>query len=408
MKKLLRFWIWFAELKGMSLFAKRQLLETYPEPEELYRLESRAMTALPADIAEALQNKDLTKAERISRDCLAKDIHVLPFWGAAFPEKLRNIEDPPMVLYYKGKLPDWKAQPVIGVVGTRKASTYGMQTARLLSAQIAACGGLVVSGAASGIDSAAMEGAMDVQRPTIGVLGGGVDVVYPAANKDLYRKTTENGCLISEYPPGSRPWPGNFLHRNRIISGISDGVLVVEAPERSGALNTARHAFSQGRDMFVVPGNLGVDTCRGSNALLQEGAYAALSGWDVVKHYETLYPGSVENRPAPMRRPEETTLPKVAEPPVTPAKQTPKKETPAKIAIDNGKKSTYSVINERPSGLSDQEWSVLALLSEVPQLPDSVLDAANLPAGTVQSILTRLAIKGFVRQYPDSRILRKY
>lgn len=401
------YWIWFAQLRGISLFAKRQLLEKFPEPEELYRLEDSAMKTLPAEIAQALENKDLTKAQGIWQDCQARDIHVLPFSDAAYPEKLRNIEDPPMVLYYRGTLPDWKAQPVIGVVGTREASPYGMQTAQLLSAQIAACGGLVVSGAASGIDTAAMEGAMDTGKPIVGVLGGGVDVVYPAKNKDLYRKTSENGCLISEYPPGSRPYGGNFLHRNRIISGVSDGVLVVEAPERSGALNTARHAFSQGRDMFVVPGNLGVETCLGSNALLQEGAYAALSGWDVVKHYETLYPGAVENRPVPLRKPEVTALPKVAQTPVAPIEKTPKKEATAKIAIDNGRKSTYSVINERPLGLSDQEWSVLALLSEVPQLPDSVLDEANLPSGTVQSILTRLAIRGLVKHHPDGRISRK-
>lgn len=397
------YWIWFAELKGISLFAKRQLLETYGEPEELYRLDPKALPGLPS----ALEDKDLTEASRICKECLTKDIGILPFTDAAFPEKLRNIEDPPMVLYWRGKLPDWKSQPVIGVVGTRKASPYGIQTAQLLSAQIAACGGLVVSGAASGIDAAAMEGALDTERPAIGVLGGGVDVVYPAKNKDLYRKTEENGCLISEYPPGSRPWPGNFLQRNRIISGVSDGVLVVEAPERSGALNTARHAFSQGRDMFVVPGNLGVDTCLGSNALLQEGAYAALSGWDVVKHYANLYPGAVENRPVPLQKREEKPLPKVAEAAATPEKRTGKKESTPKIAIDNKEKSTYSVINEWPAGLSDQEMAVWELLSEKPQLPDSILDASNLPSGAVQSILTRLALKGVAQYDPDGRIRRK-
>lgn len=403
MKKLPVYWIWFAQLKGISLFAKRQLLETYHEPEELYRLDPKAMTGLPA----ALEDKDLTEANRIYKECLAKDIGILPFLDAAYPEKLRNIEDPPMVLYWRGKLPDWKAQPVIGVVGTRKASPYGMQTAQLLSAQIAACGGLVVSGAASGIDTAAMEGAMDAERPTVGVLGGGVDVVYPAKNKDLYRKTEETGCLLSEYPPGSRPWPGNFLRRNRIISGVSDGVLVVEAPEVSGALNTARHAFSQGRDMFAVPGNLGVDTCLGSNALLQEGAYAALGGWDVVKHYANLYPGTVENRSVPLQKQENVSLPKVAEVAAAPAKQPHKKKECGKIAIDNLEKSTYSVINERPAGLSEQEMAVWELLSDTPQLPDSILDAASFSSGAVQSILTRLALKGVAQYDPDGRIRRK-
>lgn len=394
------YWIWFAELHGISLFAKRQLLETFHDPEELYRAEGKK---LPEELAEALGQKDLTDANRIWQQCREKNICLLTYWDAAYPERLRNIEDPPVVLYYKGTLPNWQAQPVIGVVGTRKASPYGLQTAHLLSSQIAACGGLVVSGVATGIDAISMEGALDAGKPTVGVLGGGVDVVYPAKNRDLYRRTEETGCLISQYPPGHRPYPWNFLERNRIISGISDGLMVVEAPEKSGALNTARHAVSQGRDLFVVPGNLGVDTCAGSNLLLQEGAYAALSGWDVVKHYAPLYPGAVENRPVTLQK----NLSKVAQRQVMPEKGEKKKADTSQNVIDNLDKSTYSVINKRPSNLSDQENGVFALLSETPQLIDSILDASDLPSGTVQSILTRLAIKGLVTQYPDGRICKK-
>lgn len=394
------YWIWFAELHGISLFAKRQLLETFHDPEELYRAEGKK---LPEELAEALGQKDLTDANRIWQQCREKNICLLTYWDATYPERLRNIEDPPVVLYYKGTLPNWQAQPVIGVVGTRKASPYGLQTAHLLSSQIAACGGLVVSGVATGIDAISMEGALDAGKPTVGVLGGGVDVVYPAKNRDLYRRTEETGCLISQYPPGHRPYPWNFLERNRIISGISDGLMVVEAPEKSGALNTARHAVSQGRDLFVVPGNLGVDTCAGSNLLLQEGAYAALSGWDVVKHYAPLYPGAVENRPVTLQK----NLSKVAQRQVMPEKGEKKKADTSQNVIDNLDKSTYSVINKRPSNLSDQENGVFALLSETPQLIDSILDASDLPSGTVQSILTRLAIKGLVTQYPDGRICKK-
>ena len=400
MRKLPVYWIWFAELKGISLFAKRQLLETFRDPEELYRA---AEKALPREAAEALQQKDLTNAKKIYAQCQEKNIRILTYGEDAYPERLRNIEDPPMVLYYKGTLPQWQTQPVIGVVGTRKASMYGLQTAHLLSSQIAACGGLVVSGAATGIDAFAMEGALDAGKPTIGVLGGGVDVVYPAKNRALYQRTEESGCLLSEYPPGSRPYPWNFLQRNRIISGVSDGLLVVEAPEKSGALNTARHAFTQGRDLFVAPGNLGVDSCAGSNLLLQEGAYAALSGWDVVKHYETIYPGAVEKRPVIPK----TALPKVAQTQAMPEKGEKKKAGSSPIAIDNEDKSTYSVIKQRPNHLSDQENAVLTLLGDTPQLIDSVMDASELPSGTVQSLLTRLTIKGLVIQHPDGRISKK-
>ena len=398
------YWIWFAELRGISLFVKRQLLEKFRDPENIYLAEAKAF---PEEIREALQEKDLTRATEMENLCRRQNIGILTFADSAYPEKLRNIEDPPMVLYFKGKLPNWQAQPVIGVVGTRKASPYGLQTAQLLAAQISVCGGLVVSGVATGIDAASMEGALDAGCNTVGVVAGGVDVVYPAHNRALYQRTEKNGCILSQYPPGSRPFPGNFLQRNRIISGVSDGVLVVEAPEKSGALNTARHAFAQGRDLFVVPGNLGVDTCLGSNALLQEGAYAALSGWDVVKHYENLYPGTVKKRSAPMTQPAENPLPKVAEQVAVPKEQGRKKETTSQNAIDNWEKSTYSVINERPANLSDQEKAVLAHLSDVPKLPDSVMDACDLPSGTVQSILTRLTIKGLAKYYPDGRISRK-
>ena len=401
------YWIWFAQLKGIPLWVKRQLLEDFRDPEELYRAEEKALKHLPEQTREALSNKELTEAMEICQTCRRQGIRILAYGEPDYPERLQNIEDPPVVLYVKGRLPDWQTQPVIGVVGTRKASSYGLQTACLLASQIAVCGGLVASGAATGIDGAAMEGALDAGKSAIGVLGGGVDVVYPAKNRELYRRTEEQGCLISEYPPGSRPFPWNFLQRNRIISGISNGVLVVEAPEKSGALNTARHAYSQGRDMFVVPGNLGVDTCVGSNALLQEGAYAVLRGWDVVKHYETLYPAAVADRPVSPQKVWEKELPKVAEKPILPENGGSKKETTSKNVIDNAGNSTYSVINKRPTDLNDQEQSVLALLSEVPQLPDSVLDAANLPSGTVQSVLTRLAIKGLVKYHPDGRISRK-
>ena len=195
MEKLPIYWIWFAELKGINLFVKRQLLEDFRDPEELYRADTKAM---PKEVVDALQQKDLTEATKIYDQCLRKNIQILTYGDPMYPERLRNIEDPPMVLYYKGNLPQWQGQPVIGVVGTRKASPYGLQTAHLLASQIAACGGLVVSGVATGIDGLAMEGALDAGKSTVGVLGGGVDVVYPASNRGLYRRTEESGCLLSE------------------------------------------------------------------------------------------------------------------------------------------------------------------------------------------------------------------
>ena len=398
------YWIWFAQLKGLNLWQKQQLLEAFHDPEELYHAELKGYSA---QIVSALEDKDLTEARQILYRCNQRGICILTYADSAYPQRLRSIEDPPVLLYVKGQLPQWQAQPIIGVVGTRKASAYGLQTAHLLACQIAACGGLVVSGMAAGIDAMSMEGALDAGKATVGVLGGGVDVIYPASNRSLYRRTEENGCLISEYPPGSRPFPYNFLQRNRIISGLSDGVLVVEAPERSGALNTARHAYSQGRDMFVVPGNLGVDSCLGSNALLQEGAYPALSGWDVVKHYENLYPDAVTKRSVSLQKQPTVPLSKVAQEPAVPQLQRKKMETTPKKSIDNPQNCTYSVLNKCAVTLSPEETAVLELLSAHPQYPDAILDRSDLPAATVQAILTRLGIKGLVQYQPDGRIWRK-
>ena len=398
------YWIWFAQLKGLNLWQKQQLLETFHDPEELYHTDP---AALQAEVREALEDKDLQEARQILYRCNQRGISILTFGDANYPQRLRNIEDPPIVLYVRGQLPNWNAQPIIGVVGTRKASAYGLQAAHLLASQIAACGGLVVSGMATGIDALSMEGALDAGKPCVGVLGGGVDVIYPTSNRGLYNRTRECGCLLSEYPPGSRPYPGNFLRRNRIISGISDGLLVVEAPEQSGALNTARHAFSQGRDLFAAPGNLGVDTCLGSNALLQEGAYPALSGWDVVKHYETIYPNAVKKCSVPLQKQPEKPLPKVAQEQVIPQNGRQEKEIPSQNPIDNQDKSTYSVLNKRQTQLSADEAAVLQLLSATPQHPDQVMDRSDLPSSAVQSILTRLGIKGLIQYHPDGRISQK-
>ena len=380
------YWIWFARLKGMDLLTKHRLLEHYGDPESVFRN------------GEVKGEKDLTEAFQIYERCLKGDIRVLTFGDRDYPRRLRYMEDPPLVLYCKGNLPDWDAMPAIGIVGTRQASSYGLQTAYLMGSQIAACGGLVVSGAAAGVDAKSMEGALDTGKPAVGVLGCAIDQVYPAANRTLYRRTQEMGCLLSEYAPGSRTYSSSFLQRNRIISGLSQGVLIVEAPAKSGALNTARHAMTQGRDLFVVPGNVGVESCAGSNALLQEGAYPALSGWDVVKHYESLYP-AVKNQPAVPVLPES--------PPKEMAKIPEPKPVPVKKAIDNGKESTYSVINKRPANLTDQESGVFDLLTVEPQLIDTILDASDLPSGRAQSILTRLVIKGLAVQHPDGRVSRK-
>jgi len=406
---MLLHWIWFAELKDISLLHKHRLLERFGDPEELFRMSEEALlnAGLPEKERNALLDKNLWKAEQIAERCTKRDIGVLPVADSAYPKRLRNSPDAPVVLYYRGVLPDWEAKPFIGVVGTRKASAYGLQVAHQLGSQIASCGGFVVSGGAAGGDTAAMQGAMSAGCPVVAVLGCGVDVVYPYSNRKLFEAVVKEGCLISEYPPGSEAKPWHFPARNRIISGVSNGVLVVEAPKISGTLITARYALEQGRDVFVVPGNINSPTCEGSNALLQEGATPVLSGWDVVSGYEFLYPGKLQKKLDFSLYTGEETPAQVAEIPAR-LKNSPNKTAESgKKPIDNGEKSPYiELVKNRPA-LSEEEQAVLARLTNQPQEASKLMAALDMPAGKVLSILTMLTVKGYAQKHPGGSFCMK-
>ena len=288
-------WIWLATRPDLSDRKKRAVLEVFPDPEDAYLADEKAFAdmELSAEELASLLDKNLTQAEKILEICEEKDIRICVLSEEDYPFRLKNIDDPPMVLYYRGQLPDFDKAPAIAAVGTRKASAYGLTAARQLGFQLVRCGAILVSGAADGIDGAAMEGALKAGGIVVGVLGNGADVVYPKCNRRLFEDTRLRGCLLSEFPPETPPYKWNFPKRNRIISGLCNGVLVVEAPARSGALITARQALEQGRDVFAMPGNVGVDTSEGTNELLRSGAILARDGWDVVVEYQHLYPKTV-------------------------------------------------------------------------------------------------------------------
>ncbi len=408
---MLLHWIWLATRPNMNDREKRMLLEHFRDPEDVFYAGKEAFSdieELTGAAFEALQDKDLKQARAIQADCARKNIHICTYADGAYPNRLRNIADPPLVLYYKGTLPDFDGVPVIGMVGTRSATAYGMTAARRLGGQIAKCGGMVVSGIASGIDGAAMAGALSAGGTVVGVLGCGVDVVYPQSNRGLFEDTQRYGCLISEFTPGTRPLKWNFPKRNRIISGLSNGVLVVEAPERSGALITARQAAEQGRDVFVVPGNIDVASCAGSNALLREGAIAVSSGWDVVSEYQHLYPeviGRVDLPEEPAALTEEP--PKVAQRPETPAKIKPDDGKKQKITIDNGDDPPYSDIQDPFRNLGERERKVAELLGEEGLPMDEVIVRSGLPAGMALAILSMLEIKGVAKRLPGKLMILK-
>lgn len=390
-------WIWYAERKA-SAQQKRMLLEHFQGAEDIYRAGEESLRKFPEmtpQLCETLLDKDLEEAHKTLNQCRRMRIGVLTFEDQSYPALLRNLHDAPVVLYYQGILPRWEEQPVVGIVGTRKATPYGEEMAAQLSGQIALCGGLVVSGGAIGIDTVALEGAMTAGKSVVAVLAGGLDRPYPAANIPLFHKICLNGCILSEYAPGMPSLSWMFPQRNRIISGISNGLLVVEAPARSGALISARHAMEQGRDVFTVPGNVSSPTCAGSNGLLREGARAAMTGWDVMREYEALFPDRVCHREAP--KPVQRAQRSVAQKPVIP-------ETADKKGIDKNKKSTYSEEHTANPALSEEEQALVAAVGTGGGLTDDVIARSGLHAAQAKKLLTRLALKKVLVLHPGGRI----
>ncbi len=415
-------WIWLATRPELSDREKRTLLEHFGDPEDIFYTDREGfhdLEGLSKGQLDALLDKDLHKAGAILRTCSDMGIRICTYHDGNYPARLKNITDPPTVLYYKGYLPHWDSAPVIGIVGTRDASTYGINVGRKMGSQIARCGGIVVSGIASGNDAAAMAGALSAGGCAIGILGSGVDIVYPASNRSLFADTERYGCLISEFPPGTPPYGWNFPKRNRIISGISNGVLVVEAPIKSGALITARQAADQGRDVFVVPGNVDVATCAGSNALLREGAIAARNGWDVVSEYLSLYPDRIRHYsqsdaataftdPGTGQPIEpEISLPQVAQKPKSPQKKTVSSKKSEKLTVDNRDTPPYSDIQAVLKDLSPEEQVIVRLLADGPRLVDDLIAQSGLPTGQVLSLLTLLEIQNVVERRPGKQVALK-
>ena len=415
-------WIWLAHRPGLPDRMKAELLRHFSDPEDIYFADREAFShieGMTREMDQALQDKDLTKSEKILSDVMKYKLHLLTYRDVAYPARLKHIPDPPLVLYYKGTFPDFDNNPVIGIVGTRKASPYGLSAAKKFGHEIARCGGMVVSGIATGIDAMAMSSALSAGGTVVGILGHGAEQIYPASNRWLFADTERYGCLISEFPPETPPLAWNFPRRNRIISGLSCGALVVEAPEKSGSLHTARHALEQGRDVFVVPGNLDQPTFAGSIKLLKDGATLVASGWDILSEYEALYPGKIRRDTQPSRQraypdeirqgltESEKPLPKVAQNPRVPRPKGDKKEKSYKKDVDKSESENYSDVNKNLSALTPEQQLIVKALEQGERLVDEVIAEVNLPAGKVSSALTMLVIRGTVKKLPGNRVCLK-
>ena len=399
---MLRYWLWLSERKNIGPRTTRLLLEHFQTAEQIYLADEKHIASLGirGDLS-SLQDKDLTHAEEILNACFRKSIGILTWQDAAYPDRLRNIDDPPVVLYYRGTLPAFDAEPVIAMVGTRKASAYGMMQAKLLGYQLAKMGAIVISGGADGIDTMALKGALSAAKTTVAVLGCGVDVDYPKFNKGLFEDIRANGCLVSEYPPGTPALGAHFPVSNRLLSALSLGVAVIEAPKHSGALITAQHALEQGKDVFTIPTNIGIASSAGNIQLLKDGAIPISEGWDILKEYEHLFPNLIERQSKPVAMTLSESELAAADAAV--ASRVQSVEEIDRKVIDKKKTRNYIDLKDVLDTLSPDERTAAQALSDGAKHVDELVEQTQLPIGKLLSALTMLELKGIVKRLPARR-----
>lgn len=381
----IRYWVWLSCVQGVRPRMKYRLLEALGGPDKIYSASETDLARFP-DLRprelELLLDRNMEKTDNALSVCSEKGISILTLQDAQYPERLRHISDPPAVLYIWGRLPAVDEYRTIAVIGTRKPSVYGMRVAAALGRELTEGGAIVVSGLADGCDGIAMDAALRAGGDTIGVLGTAIDVVYPAKNRWLFEQVKVHGALVSEYAPGMPGYPANFTARNRIISGLSLGVVVAEAPMRSGTRVTVDHALEQGRDVFAVPGNTDSAASAGCNDLIARGADLVTSGADILAAF-------ADRRDLSFYRESAETSHQVP---------TAKESIHIKKQIDNDGDIVYIDLSEEEKKLPDVQRSVLMAMTKPEMHADELIEATGMPAPKVLAALTMLQMRGFVSQ----------
>lgn len=389
----IKYWVWLSAQTGVSPAAKAALLRHYGDAETAFFApagEFGRIKGISAGDAAVLESRDMSRVEDILAGCRQLDIRSVTMQDADYPERLRNIFAPPAVIYVKGKLPELDDEAAIAVIGTRKASPYGLKMGSRLAGEIVRCGGIVISGLTSGVDAAAARGALLADGVCIGVLGTSHDMEKGSLARDVCVK----GALISEYPPGTQPLRSHFRDRNRISAGLSVGVAVVEAPEKSGALLFAAEANDQGKEIFAVPGNADAPNSAGTIALMQEGAKPVRTGWDILCEFADLFPGK-------LRQAEAAEMPENGK---NHAETGEKEPEGAKKGIDKEKSRGYIDLKEQLARLSEEQLKIISAIDKGASHIDDVIENTGLSTPKVLAQLTVLEIKGFIRREPGKRI----
>lgn len=359
-----KYWIWLSTALGAAARVD-EILSAFPNPQSLFeadrktRIYSGVFTKQQLD---RLEKASIKNAEVAVGTCFRNHWSIVTPDDAVYPSLLRELHNMPLVLYVDGDISVLHGKIAIGVVGTREPCRDSRMIAHKLSGEMAKAGAVIISGGALGIDSCAHEGAISAGGKTICVLGCGLGANYLMSNEPLRREISRNGAVISEYPPLSSPTRASFPERNRIISGISCGVLVVEAGEKSGSLITARCANNQGRDVFAIPGNILSTAYMGANKLIKDGAKAVTCVNDILEVYEPVYPDRLKIPEA------EELVPKPAQ----------------------TRKSSAS--------LSGDKQKIYGLFTDEPVHPDELCAMSGLSVQAVITALMELEMDGFIEQ----------
>ena len=355
-------YIALAMVPGMGPARLRTLLEACETPLGAHAAPFAFLRALPRfspAIATAIKQTSVAAGQRLLEAAAGFGAQVLLPDDAAFPSSLAHIPDPPTLIFAQGDLA-LLGRPAAAIVGSRNHTNYGAQVCHAIVRSFAQAGGVVVSGMARGLDAVAHSAALDANGGTVGVLGNGLGVIYPAANRTLYERVAAQGLLLTEFPPGERPNAGSFPRRNRLISGLTRVTVVVEAAEGSGALITADAALNQGREVLAVPGPITSPTSVGANRLIRDGAAPLLEPLDLLTHFPELMPTAPR------------ALPLQPESPIRPL----------------------------PEHLSEAQRAVATLLDDQPKHVDEIAARATRPVHEVLAVLCSLEIAGVVEQRP--------
>lgn len=398
---MLKYWLWLSERPCVTKARRLSFVRLLGSADNVYFATPEDLESLP-ELTQAerdsLSDKSLDRAEQLLSQCYELGIRILTYQDAQYPSRLKSIYDAPLVLYYKGRLPDFDSYPSLALIGARKASAHGLVMAKRMGYQLGKAGAIIVSGLADGIDAMGMIGALTSGTPVVGVLGCGADVIYPLKNKSLYEDIIARGCVITEYPPNTPPKGFHFPVRNRILSGLCDGVVVVEAAAKSGSLITAQLALEQGRDVFALPGSAGNEACAGSNRLLKEGALFVETGWDVMQEYLGRYSTVREIADAGNKiglspndiRQNASIANEDGELKVASQIQKPKK------SVDNEDNTNYIELKALLSTLPPVQSAVLEALRDGVLSVDDIIDRARRPAPDIMSALTMLEIRHYI------------